>query len=226
MMMEHGYGCPEADTYFRFHRERYRFLVQTLSPLLAPGVRVLDIGLSALPRILRRGFPHINISTLGFNDERFLAPGEWPHIECDLNDPAFPWTTVGKYEVIILAEVIEHLYSPPQRVLRSLRSALEPGGHLLIQTPNAASLEKRVKLLCGINPYELIREDPRNPGHHREYTVREMIGLAKASGFSVSSLTVKNYFSPDSLRARIYNRICYILPSRLRDGITLLLRAE
>jgi SAM-dependent methyltransferase len=226
MMIERPNAGQEADKYFDFHRRRYQFLVQVLAPLLAPGVRVLDIGLSALPRILRREFPQIKVSTLGFVDQRYWTPGEWPHIECDLNDPAFPWTTIGKYDVIILGEVLEHLYSPPQKTLHSLRSILQPTGHLLIQTPNAVSLEKRIKVVCGMNPYEMIRDDSRNPGHYREYTVRELIGLARGSGFSVSSLAVKNYFNPEHLPARVYNRICYMLPPSLRDGITLVLRAE
>jgi hypothetical protein len=77
-----------------------------------------------------------------------------------------------------------------------------------------------------MNPYEMIRDDPRNPGHYREYTVRELIGLARGSGFSVSSLAVKNYFNADHLRARVYNRICQMFPQSLRDGITLVLKAE
>jgi len=140
---------PDAQRYFEFHRERYRFLLETAAPFLDSGARVLDIGLSALPRLLLQRFPRVELSTLGFDDRRYRSPGEWPHFDCDLNDPAFAWASLSAFDLIICAEVIEHLHSPPERILRLLAGALRPGGRLILQTPNAASLEKRVKLLCG-----------------------------------------------------------------------------
>lgn len=70
----------------------------------------------------------------------------------------------------------------------------------------------------------MIRDCPGNPGHYREYTVAELTDLAAKAGFVVSSVGVENYFRPASLRGRIYNRICRMLPHSLRDGITMVLQ--
>jgi SAM-dependent methyltransferase len=222
---ETGITEPAAVEYFSFHRKRFAFLLRTLESLIHPGARVLDIGLSPLTRILPLRFPRITQSTLGYEDRRYAMPGERTHFHCDLNDPQFPWTTVGTFDVIILAEVIEHLYTPPQRILRSLRTLLEPGGYLVIQTPNAASLVKRIKILCGENPYEMIREDPYNPGHFREYTIRELRALARTADFGVSSVSTANYFKPAGIQEQVYGWVCNLLPPTFRDGITIVLKA-
>jgi hypothetical protein len=212
----------DARIYYHFHKNRYSFLVKTLAPLLQTPVRVLDIGMSVLPRVLLRTFPGTTVATLGFADARYWINGEWEHYHCNLNDVDFNWTSVGKYHVVILAEVLEHLYVAPRITLRNLVSILEPGGHLIIQTPNAASLEKRVKLLFGVNPYEMIRDNPTNPGHYREYTVKELRGLIEECRLHVLNCSVSNYFNPLSITARLYNIVCSLMPFTFRDGVTIL----
>lgn len=48
----------------------------------------------------------------------------------------------GKYDVILLAAVLEHLYEPAA-VLRRVSDALVPGGLLFVDVPNEASLTMR-----------------------------------------------------------------------------------
>ncbi|MDP9149663.1 MAG: hypothetical protein M3O36_06955 [Myxococcota bacterium] len=45
----------------------------------------------------------------------------------------------------MFAEVLEHLHTAPELVLAFLRRLLLPQGLLILQTPNAASLSKRIK---------------------------------------------------------------------------------
>lgn len=214
---------PEAAEYFRYHQYRYRYLLEILAPMLEGPMRVLDIGLSAFPRMLAARHPGLRIATLGFDDSRYRKPDEWPHFACNLNDRGFDWSAVGAYDVVILAEVIEHLATPPQVVLRALRSILEPAGRLVIQTPNAASLAKRVALARGRNPYEMIRDNPMDPGHLREYTVDELRRLASECGFQVAHVSVRNYFHLPTRRGRFWSRVGSLLPPALRDGITMVL---
>ncbi len=71
-------------------------------------------------------------------------------------------------------------------ILPAFRKLLKPGGAMLVTTPNAAALSKRLRLLFGQNPFEMLRETPENPGHFREYTALEMRKL----GLDVSSRVV------------------------------------
>jgi hypothetical protein len=136
----------------------------------------------------------------------------------------------------VFAEVLEHLYTSPVLVLAALRRLLAPGGVLIVQTPNAASLPKRLKLLAGRNPFELIREDRSNPGHFREYTLDEILWFAAQTNFDVVRQSLRFYF--DARYAHHENRtmrrqpvvgtlknvVYRLLPPFLREGITVVLR--
>jgi 2-polyprenyl-3-methyl-5-hydroxy-6-metoxy-1,4-benzoquinol methylase len=130
------------------------------------------------------------------------------------------------YDLVVMAEVIEHLPVSPSHVFSFLASLLRPGGYLLLQTPNACSLSKRLKMLIGRNPFELIRDDLHNPGHFREYTMRELAGYAGAAGFNVRRVTTANYFSGERLHSRVAAGISFALPAPLRNGITMWLVRE
>jgi 2-polyprenyl-3-methyl-5-hydroxy-6-metoxy-1,4-benzoquinol methylase len=56
------------------------------------------------------------------------------------------------YDVMIAADVLEHLLSP-ERTLRMVHEALRPGGRLLVSVPNVAHLYVRLALLFGRFPY-------------------------------------------------------------------------
>jgi hypothetical protein len=134
--------------------------------------------------------------------------------------------------------VIEHLYTAPQLVLAFVHTLLSDGGLLLLQTPNAASLQKRIKMAIGRNPYEMIRIDPTNPGHFREYTIRELRRLAEGAGFRVERQATAFYFDarfarhgdagdrPQPVLGTLKNSIYPMLPAGLREGVTLALRKD
>ena len=56
------------------------------------------------------------------------------------------------YDVMIAADVLEHLLSP-ERTLRMVHAALHPGGRLLMSVPNVAHVYVRLALLFGRFPY-------------------------------------------------------------------------
>ena len=145
------------------------------------------------------------------------------HTQFDLNAAAEEarWPRLAPFDVILLAEVIEHLHVPPTRVLQMLRSLSQPGGVLLIQTPNPVNLARRLALLGGTSPFEIIRDDTNNPGHYCEYTVENLKFLARVTDMEVIEHTVTNYFGT---RKPLYNLVCAMLPGRMAEGITILMR--
>jgi hypothetical protein len=221
--------------YLAFHRPRFAFVALLVEQEINNrGRRVLDIGPSPLSDMLRHrlGFP---VDTMGLEAEMQTPTGR--HFRFDLNDAQERdrWRTdVGPYDLIVFAEVIEHLYTAPELVLGYLRQLLRPGGALLIQTPNAASLRKRVKLALGQNPFEPIRISRSNPGHFREYTLSELTELLGRAGFRVRQHWMRFYFDarfalhdagdekPRTLRGTLSNAINRVLPPSLREGITII----
>lgn len=98
-------------------------------------------------------------------------------------------------DVIISEATIEHL-KDPKRFLDTCHALLNPGGYLLITTPNIATLLKRIRFLFGKSPMWPINEFYASgetfTGHWREYTQDELEYMCKQSGFSLLKSYNKN----------------------------------
>jgi SAM-dependent methyltransferase len=220
--------------YLAFHRPRFEFLMSLVEDQLRSPARILDIGPSPFTSMLRASLPS-PIDTLGLEPEGSSPAGR--HYHFNLNDTQHRdrWREdLGPYDLVVFAEVIEHLFTAPELVLAYVRSLLAPRGALILQTPNAASLRKRIKLAFGRNPFERIRPDPSNPGHFREYTARELAQILGQTGFALKDSWARFYFDarfarheigderPNRLRGTLVNLVNKSLPGFLREGITIL----
>lgn len=211
---------PRDDVYVRTHARRYALLLDIVRDL-NPG-KILVVGPSYESALLREAFPAAAVNTLGWFDHRFpLREGE-QHTEFDLTGAEYP--ELELHDLIVCAEVIEHLHVSPVPVLRFLADALAPGGRLVLQTPNATALPKRLHMLLGRNPYEPIRNEPSNPGHFHEYTVTELRAALDAAGLDVMRILTANYFDHGSRKNRAYRALGPLLPGTLREGITIVAR--
>lgn len=87
-----------------------------------------------------------------------------------------------------------------------------------------------MRMLLGRNPYELLRDDPSDSGHIREYTGRELRGFAEEAGFEVRDSHYHAYFDNrfgrrEANRAGgLLNTVYAIAPPTWRPGMTLELR--
>lgn len=225
-LLESASGQEMAD-YLVGHRRRYEYLLRIVERFAPdPSVEILDVGPSPFTRMLLWGYPRV--STLGFGQARELIcqiPPEVPHHAFDLNDSEHPgrWPSLPKFRLIVFAEVIEHLHAAPQHALRFLASCLEPGGLIVCQTPNAVSLDKRIHMLLGRNPFETIREDSTNPGHFRESTRAELVRFAHEAGLEVVFHDFQNYFISPRRSMRLIDRVSMPFPG-LRRGQTIVYR--
>lgn len=217
----------ESRAYIRYHAPRYQYLFDLISESSPKTLgTVLDIGPAYQTLLLQSAFADAQVDTLGFADERFPAKSGAMHYEFDLNDAQWPERVprIGPYNLILMGEVIEHLYTAPELVLQTLHDWTKSGGQLIIQTPNALALPKRLKLMVGRHPYERIRLTRTNPGHFRESTGRELAEMAHGAGWEVVRLIHRNYFAGTSIANRIYNFTSPLLPPTWRAGISLVLR--
>lgn len=230
--MQASLDDPVMADYLRFHAPRFKYVLNCLDRYVRPGQRVLDIGMSRLTRLIHERFEQ-PVDALGFGDDRPIDSGHYYHL--DLNDCQHPERCrddLPGYDAIVFAEVIEHLHTSPRLVLEYLAGLLNPGGVLIVQTPNAVALPRRLAMALGRNPYELIREDWTNPGHFREYTARELRTYAEAVGLTFERCDFVSYFDyrfshhggPRSTAGAIKNVLYPWLPRSLRPGLTCIMR--
>jgi SAM-dependent methyltransferase len=211
----------EWGDYLDYHARRYATLRALAADLLAGRAepRILNVGPMFETRLLRES--GATVDTLGFPHPLFPPRDHERHLAADLNETSEPGD--GSYDLVVMAEVIEHLHASPVTVLGNLATWLRPGGAMLIQTPNAVALHKRLRMLAGRNPLEPIRGDPGNPGHFHEYTLGELRDAAGRAGLTVAGWRTENYFGA-SRAARAYAALGRVLPPGLRHGITIWLR--
>ena len=125
-------------------------------------------------------------------------------------------------DIVVMGEVLEHLYTSPVHVFRFIASMLRPGGYLIVGTPNALAIQRRMELLVGRHPYETIRETRDNPGHFREYTAAELKELGDLAGLVTVEYEVKNYFKRNTSAGTLLDKLVDIfLPANFNSGINI-----
>jgi methyltransferase family protein len=222
----------EALAYAGYHFERYARLLSTVEELSAAArppdrLQILDIGPNIQTALLRAARPKAVIDTLGFAHPAMTPSPPERHIEFDLNhadSPARRPPTERMYDVVVLAEVVEHLHTSLSIVLGWVAQWLRPPGFVVVQTPNGAALHKRLRLLAGRSPVEPPRASRQNPGHFHEYTLAELRAEVAAAGLVVQRLEVHNHFGGTSAAKRLYRGFGHVLPPSLRHGVTLCAR--
>lgn len=130
----------------------------------------------------RMGPKDLGIELLQRADIETLAIDFWPTLELPVES--------GTIDVATSFDVIEHLPGHAVQHLREIRRALQPNGVLILASPNAASLMKRVRQLFGRHPYidfDLWLTEPYYQ-HYREYTVSEHVQLLERAGFAVEDV--------------------------------------
>ena len=161
------------------HGRILRFLDQ-----LPRDVSILDLGIATgyLGQTLRR---------LGFQSVHGIeANAEWaaharPFYEsvavCDLERDPLPWDR-GAFEVIICADVLEHLREP-QAALQKLKSLLAPRGWLIVSLPNIAHWTIRLSLLLG--RFRYTANGILDAGHLRFFTRATARTLLQEAGLTI-----------------------------------------
>ncbi len=210
---------------------RFAFVVRTVARVLAERtadsqMRVLDVGPHFLTVVLKQFFREaINLDTLGWKHSSLVPEGTaTTHTQFDLNllreEKLWP-NLPQSYDLVVVAEVIEHLHASPHRTLRFLRSVMAKEGVLLLQTPNAVSLRKRLRMLVGRHPYEMFRDGDRQSGHLREYTAAELRDVCVAEGFACERVLFPDYWPEHGLL-----RLAEKLVPSWRRGMTLIAHAR
>jgi SAM-dependent methyltransferase len=187
-------GKPE---YFRLHRYRFRALLAALPP---PPAHVLEVGTTPgqFTAILRRAGYQVSGVDL-FPEQRAEL---WRSLDvevryCNIDEQPLPYADTC-FDAVVFSEVIEHLVAAPLPALREMARVLNPGGRLVLTTPNQLYIKSRLRTLADIvlgRPFESFDEfrramtlvgPQRYYNHSRLYTLPELRWLVEQSGLRVA----------------------------------------
>lgn len=150
-----------------------------------PGQRVLDVGCGRghLGKLIRErgnwvGGIELSSNAAGLARKEldavwnFDTEGPWP---ADLQK--------GDFDLVVLSEFVEHVFDPAA-VLKSVRGALKPGGHIIVTTPNFMTWTNRIKFVLGKFKYE--EQGMFDFGHIRWFTYRYLKEVLAETGFRIT----------------------------------------
>ncbi|WP_262590197.1 class I SAM-dependent methyltransferase [Candidatus Pelagibacter communis] len=138
-----------------------------------------------------------------------------------------------KYEIILLLDVLEHVPTP-KKFIYDVINFLEQNSYIIITVPNSVSLRKRISVFFGKTNYasysEYFEEEPFR-GHWREYSLDDILYLAKKINFEIKHLEGINAIVPRNkflffiyIKFKfLYNYLIKIFPS-LSDTICVILK--
>jgi len=146
--------------------------------------RVLELGCSTgyISRLLKQhgcSVVGIELDTAAAK----LAAGICDQVVvADLNGNAWAQPIKGRFDVVLMGDVLEHLVHPDQ-VLRSACPLLLPGGEVIVSLPNVVHWTQRIETLFGrfkYQPFGLL-----DYTHLRFFTVDSARTLIESSGYRI-----------------------------------------
>jgi glycosyltransferase involved in cell wall biosynthesis/SAM-dependent methyltransferase len=174
-----------------------------ITPPGSPEDRVLEMGayLQITPALKARlGYGEVRgcyYGPAGHTDHRMVTSESGEVFECDVDlfdaeKDRFPYNDAA-FATVLCCELLEHLPEDPMHMMSEINRILRPGGHLVLTTPNVASLRALAGILQGFHPqlfssYIRPKHGVVDARHAREYTPREILQLLETSGFEATLL--------------------------------------
>src|SRR6267142_4742412 len=181
-----------------------RLMAMDLMAHFSPGrnVSLLDVGcangyMSFIFSELGYHVTGIDMSELPQRDALFARAGI-NFVRANLNDAnPFQHLSAASFDIVIIAQVIEHVLNHPLGLLRQLTEAMRPGGVMILTTPNPANVMNAVRTMRGRSllwgTQDFIDEPKFGENgmisaaeiHYREYTSEEVRHLLAGAGLRV-----------------------------------------
>lgn len=176
MINESGLGKP--DGYYSSQR-------QDLIDLVPPGYRsVLDVGCGEgnnTPYLRQKGVTYVAGIELT-PENAAIARTQMDEVWCGSVEAELPFHE-GQFDLIICADVLEHLVDP-WAALRKLRNLLSSGGYVLASIPNLRYLPVLFELFVK-GRFRYVPAGVLDRTHLRFFTRLEIINLFEVAGFEI-----------------------------------------
>ena len=175
---------PNVYTFKDFEGSSHRILIDLITRYANGSGTLLDLGAAGgeLGEALRMRFPR----RIGFEYDVDRIADLRRHFDsaviADLEAVRKLPSCSGS---IVLADVLEHLREP-SKLLRCVREALSPEGHVFISVPNIANITVRLGLLFGI--FEYRERGILDSSHLRFYTMRSIKREIEGAGFNIVAI--------------------------------------
>jgi 2-polyprenyl-3-methyl-5-hydroxy-6-metoxy-1,4-benzoquinol methylase len=134
------------DTVARLKKGTFRWVLDAL-PASIRGGKLLDLGAATgflLEVAKERGFEPYGVELSEFGAKEIARKfGEGRAFRGELEDATFPGVSEGSFQVVSMCDYIEHVRSP-RRVLERVRKLVAPGGAVVITTPDAGSVSRKI----------------------------------------------------------------------------------
>lgn len=180
----------EGDIHFDAHyhdNPRHELLEFVKGPVTA----LLDVGCAggATAMLLKRRFPQCHTVGIELNPKAAaLAATRMDRVICaNVEQLTLPSDDLppNHFDLILLADVLEHLYNPWQSLLK-LRTLLKPGGQVIACLPNVFNLQVLEQLAEGSWKYE--KDGILDITHIRFFAREDMRRLFSETGYEVEAM--------------------------------------
>lgn len=193
--------------YMKSHEPRYARTLTLLSR--CNGHQALEIGATDFFQIYLKNtsnFDEVWGTILSPNVEEkyyrktFSAGGHEANntiVSLNLEHELFP-VSEGKFDLVLLCEVIEHMDIDPMFCLLEINRILKSNGALILTTPNSCSARIAHKVCLGYRPHFFMHyEKDRSPYRHNfEHDVHSLTALLEGAGFAIEILETHDVFEP------------------------------
>ena len=177
-------GTHYPEWVFSGEADNHHYLVPAILRALPAGpARVLDLGcgngaITAKIKAAGKEVTGLDFAPSGIERARRDNPGVTFYVH-DLTDP-LPESLRGQFDVVVSAEVIEHLFLPKTLFARC-REALGQAGQVIVTTPYHGYVKNLAIVLTGKSDHHWnVQADY---GHIKFFSKRSLTEMARQCGF-------------------------------------------